>query len=722
MNKLRNIIVLIISIFPATSFAQTTPKTSLPAVLKADKIDADQENNTVVASGNVEFTKDGSILTSKTLSFDKNLGDVKADGDVKITNYDIGSVLAKDANVKSDLKSGYFNDARIVFNDGSYIESPKINRQSENKTVFYAPIFSICPNDEIKENNYLAGKDVDTISIKASSTTIDKEDERIRTKNGVIRFYDVPVLYTPYISVPTPSSERKSGFLHPSYVRSTQLGAGIKLPYYFNIAPDKDLTTYTQYHPDEGHLIINNKYRHLLENGYYNADLELANNRPKNNLIVGGKPTNQEARWYLKSQGDIKLSEKSAIDFTIDNTGDKNYLRDYHNNFVGYAVSHINLDHISDRDYASIKTVKMQELEPNIDSTTEPTALPIINLYKEMKPKNSWFNQTYGLLFNSTVIYRENGLQYRRASIKPEVKIPYNLSGNLFELGASVQGDFYNLENNFASTNTTANTSNFDSTDFNYRPEASLKWSLPMVGKYQTSTIVIEPLVNMVVGSFKNDFNKIPTEDSQDTELTQSNLFLNDRFTGFDRSEDGKRITYGIKSSLFNDKIGQFNFGIGQGWRSSSTTQDVVLRGFNDSSKSNLVGQIGYRSPKIFSINYNFQLSESNYRNDVNELNARFTFERFYIDNNFIFLRQTVNNLTEQKQLSTSFGFNITKKLVFNVINNRDIVLERNITRRYGLFYNGCCVSYGFSVSEDSPIAIARPQKSYNFNFAIKNL
>ncbi|MCE3255360.1 MAG: lptD [Rickettsiaceae bacterium] len=718
------IAAIVIFLIPSSWAAgkKTPPKNSLPAVLKANQIEGDRNSNVINATGNVELTKDGNTLFTDQLSYDKGAQDIQALGNIRIKNYDIGNILAEKINLKSDFKSGNFDDAVIVFNDGSYIKSPAIIRNNESETVINQPVFSICPNDEIKENNKLAGKDSDVISITSSSTTtIDKSTNSIKTKDGVIRFYDVPVLYIPYLKTPLPSSKRKSGFLHPSYIRTTKLGFGLKVPYYFNIAPDKDLTSTLQYHPSKGHLILDNEYRQLLENGLYNIDLELANNKPKtNSLAVSANETSdQNLRWRLISGGNLKFQKDLELNFFIDNVGDKNYLQDYHNQFVDHTVSEANLNYIKDRNYAEVKTVKIQELGINRDEREEPVALPIINYYVESKAQPGAFQPVYDALLNSTVITRRSGLQYRRLSAKPEIKLPYNLGGNLFELSSNIQTDFYNMENNYTHR---SRDNNYEDFAFNYRPEASLKWSLPLVGKYKTNTIVIEPLTNITISSYKNGGDEIPNEDTNNTELTQSNLFLSDRFTGFDRNETGGRLTYGFKSSLFNDSLGQFNLGLGQSFRSNNKTQDVIIRGFNNNNKSNIVGEFGYRAPKIFSIVYNFQLNESSYRNDINEVVTGFDFGKVRIGTDYILIRRTVNNAEPRKQINFNFGVNITKKLVFDASTTRNLINRATISKRYGLTYNGCCVSYGFAISEDNPTILARPQRSYNINFAIKNL
>jgi LPS-assembly protein len=242
-----------------------------------------------------------------------------------------------------------------------------------------------------------------------------------------------------------------------------------------------------------------------------------------------------------------------------------------------------------------------------------------------------------------------------------------------------------------------------------------------MVGKYKTNTIIIEPLARITIGTFKNNSDEIPNEDSQDIELTQSNLFLSDRFTGFDRNESGTRASYGFKSSLFNDVIGKFNFALGQSWRENSKTQDVVIRGF-DEKKSNIVGEFGYDFFNNFSLRYNFHLNESSYRNDVNDFSANLNLGRLSLNGDYIFISKTDSTLEARKQIRAGARFNVTDKFSLNFENTQDLVNSRTITRRYGLLYDGCCVSYSFVVAEDNPIISSKAQKSFSINFVIKNL
>ena len=77
--------------------------------------------------------------------------------------------------------------------------------------------------------------------LQASAISIDTKVQEGVARNVVMRFKDVPIFYTPYISFPI-GDERKSGLLFPSFGHSGSNGFELEVPYYFDLAPNYDLT------------------------------------------------------------------------------------------------------------------------------------------------------------------------------------------------------------------------------------------------------------------------------------------------------------------------------------------------------------------------------------------------------------------------------------------------------------------------------------------------
>lgn len=686
-----------------------------PAILKAKVVDGDKIKNEIIATGNVEIKKGNSTIYTEKLIYNKNTKEIRIIGDFNGDDFEVGKLYGQNATLKDDFSKGQFFDSKIIFNDGSFLKSKDVKRKSLTKTKLKSPIYSICPDPIIAKDNKKAGTKTSFVSIKSAKTEIDKEDEVLRSKHAFLRIYDVPIFYTPYLSIGLPSKKKKSGFLTPSYQRNTNLGLGVSLPYYFYINDSFDITTTPLISLNSDQIVVNNEVRHALKYGRYNLNIETANNkieRTDDTNIVNR--TDKEIRWNIKGKGDFDFNLDTGLDFEINNVSDRDYLRDYHFDFLNYTLSQVNIDNIKGRNYASAKVIAIQELEDFNNKKAEPFIVPL-NYQVESKAKS--FGEKYIFSTNFTNIARVDGLQYRRLSAIPEIAIPKNFKGNLIEARAKIQGDFYSLEDNFKRIN---QTQEFDNNQSNYSPEFSLNWRLPLIKKAKKNTIMIEPMANFVVSSFQRSNNVIPNEDSNDSELSVSNLFVSDRISGYDRNENGRRINYGVKGSLYND-YGDFILNIGQGYKKSSQ-QDIIVRGFNENNRSNYVGQAVYKAQKYFSLNYSFQLNETNYRNDINQLTSTLDFGIAKFNTSYLLIRQNEQNDNEREQISLGSSFKLTNRWRLNLSNTRNVVEQRDIARSLSLTREGCCTTFGFSITETNPVNLTKPQRSFNIVLTFKNL
>jgi LPS-assembly protein len=716
MNKL--LIVIIFLLFSSNVFSQENAINQLPARLTANKIESDNKRKKISAKGNAKFTKGGNSIFADKIEYFQTEKKITAIGDVKLDNYQMGNMSATKAEFKDNFASGKVENPALIFFDGSYIKAKDANKK-KNITFLKKSIFSVCPNDQ-NSNKYQITKQKEPFSISSSIVELNNDQETIKLKNPVVRIYDVPVFYSPYFKALFPASKRKSGFLSPSYSKAQNLGLGITLPYYVNIDNNKDLTVRTSYFPDTKHVLVNNEFRHLIKYGAYDINLELANNNLEQEsraLTVNNKIEDRDLRGQLSAQGKFILSKFSDLNLNINHVGDKEYLRDYKSDFTDHTVSDIAFINHKIRRYFSAKAVNIQELSVNEDRKTSPLALPILESYIESKPK--YFNTKYSLLSNLTTIHRREGLQYRRLSFVPEIKLPYNAYGNLFEAKLNMQGNFYHIDDAYKYTN--ISDSDYKKREINHYPRASIGWKMPIARQGKKNMIIFEPMAKFVASPRRDKSNNLYNEDVNDNELTQANLFLDDRLIGFDRNETGQRVSYGFNSYLFNN-LGEFDLNLGQSQKFNNATQDVTIRGFNDNNKSNIVGKISYKNDNNLSLIYNFHLSESDYNNEVNDFSYFVPISRLNFSGNYLLLKSSNSNDDVREQWNSNAGIDITSRLNVNAGFSKDLVAGKIINKNYSLMYNGCCVSYGLTISEENLGDFTKKQRSYSFNLVIKNL
>ncbi len=719
MNFLFAVLLIFLTQY-ANAFALVnfkTTKSQLPAVLKANIVSGDQVTGDINAKGNVEISKESNIIYANEVTYNKNTKIIKAFGDVKIKNLEIGYVLTPRIEIKDDFSSGDFFDARVFFADGSYLFSKKMSRLSKEKTSLKKSIFSICPNDEILKDNSKAGSIFDFVTISSTTSTIDRENNNLSSWNSVVKLYKVPVLYIPYLKSPLPAKKRQTGLLQPSYSKNSNFGLGIRAPYFIDIAKNKDLTVTPVYYFGSNQIILNNSWRHFTKLGAYDFNAEISNNKIQSTLdktVIARSRKN--IRWFFDGKGVFDFTKNTGLDFSLKTVADRNYLRDYHFDYLAYTTSKINVDYINQRNYFAVKTIRFQELENASKEKNSPLILPSINGRYETKPL--FFKEKLILETNLTTITRLEGLQYRRGSLTPQFKIPFNLQGNLFEFSTKLQGDLYSLNDKDLRV---SESRIYKANQSNLKSEISFNWRLPIRNKSKKNTLTLEPIINFVMSDYRAKNSLIPLEDSVDSELTFSNLFVNDRISGFDRNESGRRVSYGFKSSFFNS-LGEFDFTAGQAFIIKNIKQDVAIRGFATNNKSNIVGMASYRGKKYFSISYSFQLDQANYRNDVNQVVTNFNYKKFNLSADYLLIRRSASYSKRKEQATITPFIELPNKWKIKILTTRDFVENRNIQRGIEVVREGCCSDFGFSIIEKNPSNLTKPQKTFNLNLTFKNL
>ena len=125
---------------------------------------------------------------------------------------------------------------------------------------------------------------------------------------------------------------------------------------------------------------------------------------------------------------------------------------------------------------------------------------------------------------------------------------------------------------------------------------------------------------------------------------------------------------------------------------------------------------------KYFSMLYLFQLNESNYNNELNQLSSTLTFERFSLLGDYLLIKKTSQNLNKKEQISLETSLNLNKEWKVKLSVKHDMALSRMISRGVTIYRDGCCTIFGFSISENNQSNLTKPQKTFNLNLSFKNL
>ena len=205
----------------------------LPIFVQGDRMSGRPDLETVI-EGNVVLRKAGTVIQADRLEYDQPSDQAKARGNVRVNRKgDVfeGPVL----ELKVEAFEGFVEAPRYHFlkNDGQG-QADRIDFVDESHTVIHNATYTTCrrkPGPEWLPDWVL----------RASRISMDSDEDIGIAQDVVLSFKGLPLLPIPAISFPL-SDKRKSGLLPPTIGIGADSGLEVTLPYYWNIAPNRDAT------------------------------------------------------------------------------------------------------------------------------------------------------------------------------------------------------------------------------------------------------------------------------------------------------------------------------------------------------------------------------------------------------------------------------------------------------------------------------------------------
>jgi LPS-assembly protein len=292
-------------------------------VVEAKQLVYDKDHDTVTALGNVQLYYQGRILEADKVTYDRKSSRVFAEGNAKLTETD-GTVAYGDRfELTDNFKTGFIDSLSAVTKDKTYFTSPRGEREGGETSVFEKGTYTACePCKEHPERP-------PTWQIKAMRIVHDKQEQMIYFEDASFEFLGVPIAYFPYLSTPDPSVTRKSGFLAPNYVYESRLGFGVSVPYFFNLAPNYDLTVTPTLLSRQGFL-GQVEWRQRVINGSYNIRLSGIDQADPGAFPDQPYGTgNRRLRGAVESIGKFYINQHWTYGWDISLFSDKYFFQDY---------------------------------------------------------------------------------------------------------------------------------------------------------------------------------------------------------------------------------------------------------------------------------------------------------------------------------------------------------------------------------------------------------
>lgn len=702
------------SVLPRTQFDDKTELSADdPVLLEAGQVDYQQNGKLVIASGGVTISQGDTILMADTLAYDQEDDLVIAQGHVSILQPSGSVYFADEVGLQHDLKQGVIRQFKARFSDNSVVAAAYADKQNESLTKLFKAAYSPCKctDDETKEPIHPQWK------ITSGEALIDEEKQEITYDNVWFNVYDLPAFYTPYLSHAMPGADNKSGILMPEYFHTASLGSVYKIPYYYAMAKNRDLTITPMVTTEEGVVMIG-EYREKFDSGILRFDGSITNAQNRN---AAGKPiAGHERRGHINANGKFIIDPDTNWGFDIRRVTDDTYLRRYDLGgdvlltSKAYAEG-FNLVEGNNRTYGSVTGLTFQGLTAQDNSDRIPTVLPLAVFAYQSDPGLYHSRFTFG--GNMLSLYRDTGSDSRRLSATPGWTLPFiSEGGQVIEFNAQMRTDVYSV-NDVALTNGKT----FDGTTGRAVPEVSALWYYPFINRFDgESSLVIEPVVMAAVSPDGGNPEKIPNEDSSAPEFTDTNLFEPNRFAGYDRIETGTRVSYGLRGQgqFFGDKY--VDWLIGQNYRVNS---DHNFPFSNDLSShfSDYVGKVGLTYNSLL-IAYRFRTDSDGFAAKRQEVETLYSGSPVTLSLSYLSLRNDPI-LSTQKLISGNASVNLSEDWTWTMNASKNLLIDQMTGSSTGLIFKNECTYISGTLSRNyTKDRDLQPGLTLFFSIAFKNL
>ncbi|MGX7895872.1 LPS-assembly protein LptD [Tsuneonella sp. HG222] len=692
---------------------------------EANGLAYDDGSDTVSADGNVVLRSGDQSVRADAVSWNRTTGQIVATGNVRLVDEDGNQLFTDRLELTDELKAGAMSNLLIAMRTGGRLAAEQGLRDENGRVELTRAAYSGC-SVETEEGCPKSP----SWRITAERVVYDQENDSITFRGAWLEIFGMRVLPLFGLNLRTDGSA-KSGFLVPDIGYSASNGLELSESYYLRLAENRDLLlsgyVYTKTAP-----MVSAQYRHLFDNGAFQATgyLTYGSRIP----LAATVPTRQrDLRGYLFANGRFQVDPNWSVTGSIRLASDRTFLRRYDISRDDRLRSTINAERIDDDSYFSAAGWYTQALLTNQSQGQVPIAVPVIDYRRRLA--DPLLGGKIEMQLNTLAITRSEGQDTQRAFARAQWDLRRVTAwGQELTLTAMGRADIYHSDENFATITPSYRGLQGWQTRAIAAAAVDLKW--PFVGEFLGGTQVITPRVQVVASPPIRNL-AIPNEDARAIDLEDSNLFALNRFPGYDRFEDGARVTYGLDYQL--DRPGwRLRSTIGQSYRlTDKPTLFPDGTGLNEQF-SDFVGRTEVRFKDFVKLTHRFRLDKDTFAVRRNELDATVGSDRNYVEVGYLRLNRDIDlafeDLQDREELRTAARWEVARYWsVFGsaVINLTDQDEDDNFTSdgfeplrtRLGFAYSDDCLEFGVTWRRDYVrIADARQGNSFRVFFSLKNL
>ncbi|MGY6552201.1 MAG: LPS-assembly protein LptD [Erythrobacter sp.] len=691
---------------------------------EAEQLTYDNTSDIVTARGNVLVRNNDRSVRADQVAWDRAAGSIIASGNVRLVDEAGNQLFTDQIELNDKFDAGAMDDLLIALRAGGRLAARSASRREDGIAVLTDAAYTAC-----------ATTDADGCAknpswrITADKVIYDQANSRVRFKGAMVELFGARILPLPGLALRT-DGNAESGFLVPDFRITAVNGLEVSGEYYWRLDNNRDVKL--------GAFLFSNvapmgsvQWRQLTQKGAYQIT-GYATASDRSSDLTGVAGFQNDPRGYLDANGRFQFSPEWSVTGSIRVASDRTFLRRYDLSREDRLRSVVNLERIDENSYLSIAGWATQTLRIVADQGQIPVALPAVD-YRHIL-SDPLLGGRIQLQANTLALIRTDGQDTQRAfaGAKWDMRRMTGM-GQVVTLTGLVRGDIYNTQDTL-STITEVYRGREGWTARGIATAAiDVEW--PFVGEVFGGTQVIKPRVQVVASPQVRNL-AIPNEDSRAIDLEDSNLFALNRFAGYDRIEDGTRITWGLDWELTRAGM-RIKSTIGQSYRLEDQ-QDIFPVGTGLSDRvSDFVGRTELRFGNFVSFTHRYRVDKDSFAIRRNELDAAIGTARTYLEIGYLRLNRnivTVEDLVDREELRAAgriafarhwsvFGSGIFS--LSSAEDNPFFTLEgfEPIRTRLGVAYQDECIEFGATFRRDFVTAgDALRGNTFQLFFALRNL
>ncbi len=607
---------------PFTSPVLNEPANGTPADFSAARVTYDPNSKLAVASGAVRITYGPYVLNATRVTYNQQTGVFEANGSVELREPNGNVMLAESLALRDKFKQGFARHLTALLTNDGTITAQYAVRQADGITIFEDAHYTACRGCETRNGDPLW-------ELVSDETTHDQNEHMLYHVNPRLRIGGHTVIGLPYYAHPDPSVKRKTGWLPPEFKTSDAMGFGVTVPYFWAGAPNYDLTIRPTVTTKQGPL-ADVEWRHRLQNGIYKIRaMGLYELQPEES-----KPDNR-FRGAVQTSGNFKLGNDDvwSLGWNGTATTDKYFLDDYDYDNDSIIKNDVTLTGLADRNYVQAQLLNFRSASDDVAQENLPTALPYVSgeYYFDRNVAGgdlsiNW--STYSITredANTPYTDVDHATDQVRAMAELRWRSQFISDGGIVMTPfARLRGDLY-FNNNLPDG--TPGGSDEQSLS-RVLPAAGVDFRYPLMANYSFGQSIISPVAQLIGASDESDADRIGNEDAITLNFDHTSLFLEDRFTGYDRFEGGLRANLGFTYSLLGANGGFIRASAGESFHLAGENSFATGSGL-DGSKSDLVAAVMIQPWEVLSLSYEIRAEEDLSAINRQEAMLSLTFDRF---------------------------------------------------------------------------------------------